>query len=217
MKTLVEKRKPNGIVDYFALALTTFGVGYGPLAPGTWGSAVGVGIYVFFSWFETGAAQHGASTGFKLEQAQAVHFALNAVLLTVFCLIGIWASGRSLPLLGNSDPSEAVVDEVMGQLITFLFIPFTLSWPLILAGFLLFRLFDIWKPYPVRNLEVLPSGLGVCADDIVAGVYAGICLSVIYFNFEKRSGRRVMARNAIKNLDLVRSDRGDQERDLGRS
>src|SRR5258706_15155168 len=67
-----------------------------------------------------------------------------------------------------------------GQLITFCFIPFGLKWPFILAGFLLFRLFDIWKPYPIRDLEVLPGGLGICADDIVAGVYAGICLAVGY-------------------------------------
>ncbi len=84
------------------------------------------------------------------------------------------------PLLGNSDPSEAVVDEVMGQLITFLFVPFFLPWPFILAGFLLFRLFDIWKPYPIDDLQVLPGGIGVCADDIVAGVYAGICLAIGY-------------------------------------
>ena len=180
MKTTVEKRKPSGIVDYIALTLTTWGVGYGPIAPGTWGSMVGVGIYVLFSWFERGAAQHAASTGFGLELAQVMHFTLNAVLLTAFCLIGIWASGRSIPLLGNSDPSEAVVDEVMGQLITFLFIPFTLSWPFILAGFLLFRLFDIWKPYPIDALQVLPGGIGVCADDIVAGVYAGVCLAIGY-------------------------------------
>ena len=73
-----------------------------------------------------------------------------------------------------------MVDEVMGQLITFLFVPFVVSWQMILAGFLLFRLFDIWKPYPVRTLEILPDGLGICADDIVAGVYAGICLAIIY-------------------------------------
>ena len=141
---------------------------------------VGVVIYVFFSWFETHAALHGVATGIKFDQATAIHWALNAVLLTAFCLVGIWASGRSIPVLGNSDPSEAVVDEVMGQLITFLFIPFTLSWPFILAGFLLFRLFDIWKPYPINDLQILPGGIGICADDILAGVYAGICLAIGY-------------------------------------
>ncbi len=180
MKTPVEKRKPQGITDYVALALTTVGVGYLPLAPGTWGSAVGVGIYVFISWFETNAAAHGVSTGVRPETAAAFHWALNALLLTAYSLLGIWAAGRSIPLLGNEDPSEAVVDEVMGQLVTFLFIPFGVTWPFILAGFLLFRLFDIWKPYPIDDLQILPGGLGVCADDIVAGVYAGICLAIGY-------------------------------------
>src|SRR5690606_39029888 len=87
---------------------------------------------------------------------------------------------RAVPLLGNTDPSEAVIDEVIGQIITFLFIPFGVSWPFVLAGFILFRLFDIFKPYPIRSFEVLPGGLGICADDIVAGIYAGISLAVIY-------------------------------------
>lgn len=180
MKTPVEKRKASGIVDYLALALTTFGVGYIPGAPGTYGSAVAVGIYVLISWFETNAALHGVATGLRLEQAMAFRWALSAVLLTVFSIVGIIASTRSVPLLGRNDPSEAVVDEVIGQFVTFLFIPFGLGWPFIFAGFLLFRLFDIWKPYPIRDLEVLPGGLGICADDIVAGVYAGICLAVGY-------------------------------------
>jgi phosphatidylglycerophosphatase A len=180
MKTTVEKRNPSGIIDYIALALTTCGVGYLPLAPGTWGSMVGVAIYAFVSWFETSAAAHAGATGERLEHALAFHWALNSIVLAGYCLLGIWASNRSIPLLGNADPSEAVVDEVMGQLVTFCFIPFGLSWPFILAGFFLFRLFDIWKPYPVRDLEILPGGIGICADDIVAGVYAGICLAIGY-------------------------------------
>jgi phosphatidylglycerophosphatase A len=196
MKQTVEKRKPSGIVDYIALALTTWGVGYGPIAPGTWGSAVGVLIYIgiaklvteilaHFSMFATPVWPFLAeypTTGLPM-QVTACIYAGIAVSLCLFCLIGIWASGRTAPIFGNSDPSEAVVDEVMGQLVTFCFIPFGLSWPFILAGFLLFRLFDIWKPFPVRNLEVLPGGLGICADDIVAGVYAGICLAVVYAVF----------------------------------
>jgi phosphatidylglycerophosphatase A len=180
MKTPVEKREPSGIADYFALAMTTVGVGYLPLAPGTWGSMVGVAIYVFFNWFETNAILHSAASGHSLQHAQAFHWALNSVLLTAYCLLGIWASGRSIPLLGNDDPSQAVVDEVLGQLVTFAFIPFGLGWPFILAGFLLFRLFDIWKPYPIDDLQILPGGIGICADDIIAGVYAGLCLAVGY-------------------------------------
>lgn len=166
MKTKVERRKPEGIKDYFALAFTTWGVGYLPIAPGTWGSAVAVAIYV--------------GLGYVIAPPQSFVWSVLAILLVIFCLVGIWASDRSVPLLGSSDPSEAVVDELMGQFITFAFVPFGLGWPFILAGFLLFRFFDIFKPYPIDDLQVLPGGLGICADDIVAGVYAGICLAVIY-------------------------------------
>jgi len=180
MKQTVEKRKPTGIVDHAALALTTWGVGFVPGAPGTYGSAVGVAIYLGIALVETKIGVYFLSQDFRSEQIIAFVWAANAILLAAFCLLGIWASGRSVALLGSSDPSEAVVDEVMGQLITLLFIPFGLGWPFILAGFLLFRAFDIWKPFPVRSLEMLPGGLGICADDIVAGVYAGICLSAAY-------------------------------------
>ena len=180
MKQPVEKRKPQGIVDHIALALTTFGVGFIPGAPGTYGSAVGVVIYLvterYFWAFVNTITSHNPLWWFY----QSAIPTLVLILLAAFCLLGVWASGRSIPLLGNSDPSEAVVDEVMGQLITFCFVPFAVGWPFILAGFLLFRLFDIWKPFPIRELEILPGGLGICADDIVAGVYAGICLAIGY-------------------------------------
>lgn len=153
------------MADYLALALTTFGVGYIPGAPGTYGSAVGLSIYLIVE---------------KLTTGSGLIFAVNAAVLTIFCLVGISAADRAVALLGSSDPSEAVVDEVMGQLITFAFVPFGLSWPFILAGFLLFRLFDILKPFPAHSCESLPGGLGICADDIVAGVYAGICLAMGY-------------------------------------
>src|SRR6187549_2249891 len=180
MKHAIEKQSPSGIIDYLALAFTTWGVGYIPGAPGTYGSLIAVGIYMLVSMAETSLGVHGLATGKTAQQVAAFHWAINAVLLTVFCVVGILASHRSVPLLGNEDPSEAVVDELMGQFITFLFIPFGLGWPFILAGFLLFRLFDIWKPYPIDDLQILPGGLGVCADDIVAGVYAGICLAAFY-------------------------------------
>lgn len=177
-KGTVAKRKPEGILDYISLALTTFGVGYLPIAPGTWGSLVAVGFYVILaSGF---AAFRYSATPASSETVVAAIHALILVGLTIFILIGMWAATRSVDLLGNTDASEAVVDEVIGQLVVFLFIPFTSSWLLIGAGFLLFRLFDIWKPYPIDNLQILPGGIGVCADDMLAGVYAGVCLSVIY-------------------------------------
>ena len=178
MKSEVEKRKPDGVLDYVSLAVTTFGVGYLPLAPGTWGSLVAVGFYaVLASSFST--ARYGAN----LQSPESLVATIHAIILVaflLFILVGIWAAGRSIELLGNSDAPQAVVDEVIGQLIVFLFIPFTSSWYLIGAGFLLFRLFDIWKPYPIDYLQELPGGIGVCADDILAGVYAGVCISIIY-------------------------------------
>lgn len=180
MKREIDRRKPNGFLDFLSLGITTFGVGYLPLAPGTYGSAVGVLIYL-----GTGAVV-GVLGGMVSPEAVAsgafsawTHSVILIVFL-IFCLLGVWAAGRATELFGNSDPSEAVVDEVIGQLIVFLFIPFTLSWQLILAGFLLFRLFDIWKPYPIDSLQNLPDGIGVCADDILAGVYGGIGLAMIY-------------------------------------
>ena len=181
MKQAVEKQKPRGILDRVALAITTWGVGYIPGAPGTYGSLVGLFIY-HLATFAAESFEHGVAESYRLSEAQtaAVINGGIALALLLFSLVGIWASGRAIPLLGNEDPHEAVVDEVIGQLVTFLFVPFLFGWPFILAGFLLFRLFDIWKPYPIDDLQALPGGLGVCADDIVAGVYAGICLAVLY-------------------------------------
>jgi phosphatidylglycerophosphatase A len=175
-----EEVREKTFVDYFSLAVTTFGVGYLPLAPGTWGSMVGVAIYLLFRWLETVVSAGFGAKGYGEAQITAwVHVGNLAVFLP-FCLLGIWAANRGTKLFKHKDPSQAVVDEVMGQLIVFLFVPFDISWKLILAGFLLFRLFDIWKPYPIDSLQNLPAGIGVCADDILAGVYGGACLALIY-------------------------------------
>ena len=178
MKTKVEKRSPSGTLDYVALSLTTFGVGYLPIAPGTYGSLVAAGFYALLA-YTFSAFRYSAAPESPEHVVAAIH-AVILVGLLLFILLGIWAASRSIELLGNSDPSEAVVDEVIGQLIVFLFIPFTSSWMLIAAGFFLFRLFDIWKPYPIDDLQALPGGIGICADDMLAGVYAGVCLSIIY-------------------------------------
>ena len=182
MKHQIERRKPRGLLDYLSLAVTTFGVGYLPLAPGTWGSMVGIGIYLWISWafVEASVTGVGYISAIGWAAYEAWSYAVILVGFLLFTLLGVWAAGRSTELLGDLDPSKAVVDEVIGQMIVFLFVPFGIGWPFVLAGFLLFRLFDIWKPYPIDSLQVLPGGIGVCADDILAGVYAGICLAVIY-------------------------------------
>ena len=193
MKTDIERRKTEGPLDYVSLAVTTFGVGYLPLMPGTYGSVVGVLIYLGVGFLISNVLTALAFVSepvwpflaqFPTSGVPQYVFAWIHVVILVtfllFILLGVWASGRATSLLGNSDPSQAVVDEVIGQLIVFLFVPFGIGWPFIIAGFLLFRLFDIWKPYPIDSLQVLPGGIGVCADDILAGVYAGVCLAVIY-------------------------------------
>ncbi len=181
-KRKLQKSKPKKktALDYFSLAITTFGVGYLPLMPGTYGSAVGVGIYLLVGLAEANIGLTLLGKGWTGEQIAGWFHAFNLVIFLLFCLLGVWASGRATHLFKNKDPQQAVVDEVMGQLIVFLFVPFAISWKLILAGFLLFRLFDIWKPYPINSLQNLPAGIGVCADDILAGVYGGVCLSLLY-------------------------------------
>lgn len=180
MKEKIEKKSPKALLDYIAISLTTFGVGYMPIAPGTFGSMVGIVIYLGVVWFDASAEMYLAGYGWKAAQVTSVVHAVVAAAFLLFCLVGIWAAGRSVAFFGSKDPSQAVVDEVIGQLIVFLFVPFGLHWGYILAGFLLFRLFDIWKPYPIDDLQNLPAGIGICADDLLAGVYAGVCLAIAF-------------------------------------
>jgi phosphatidylglycerophosphatase A len=168
------ERKKNAL-DYLALAVTTFGVGYLPLAPGTWGSAVGVLIYLIFRQLESSIIFSFVPKGFQEAQIAAFVHVVVACFFFVFWHTGIFGALPAGELF-----QQAVVDEVIGQLLVFLFVPFDVSWKMIAAGFLLFRLFDIWKPYPIDSLQNLPSGIGVCADDILAGVYGGAVLSLLY-------------------------------------
>lgn len=175
-----EKIEKKGVRDYFSLAVTTFGVGYIPLAPGTFGSLVGVLIYLTIVWTQANIGIYFVANGWRFEQISAWFVAVNLILFLLFCLLSVWASGRATRLFKDKDPQKVVVDEVMGQLLVFLFIPFGVQWFFVVAGFLLFRLFDIWKPYPIDSLQNLPAGIGVCADDILAGVYGGVCLATLY-------------------------------------
>ncbi len=90
--------------------------------------------------------------------------------------LGVWASGRVERYTHQKDPQFVVIDEVSGQLLTY-FTPFALlNWKYLLLGFILFRVFDIWKPFPARQAESLPGGWGIMADDWIAGIYAGLGL-----------------------------------------
>jgi len=94
--------------------------------------------------------------------------------LVVVTVVAIWASDRTQELLGRTDPSEVVIDEVAGFLVTMLLLP--TSWVNMGLGFVLFRFFDIAKPWPVRQAERLKGGFGIVVDDLLAGVYAHLCL-----------------------------------------
>ena len=151
--------------DYLALAISTFGVGYLPLMPGTYGSLVAVGIFLGLTQFIKGNA--------------LVAVVLVAIVAVTFA--GIWAASRTEELSGRKDPGKVVVDEVAGQLISLFPLTLFAQWSIVavIISFILFRFFDIVKPYPARKLEGLKGGLGIMCDDLMAGVYAAVIISVI--------------------------------------
>ena len=129
------------------------GAGYAPVASGTVGSLVTAVVL----WL--------------------VPFTPTSLVITcvVVTLVGIWASTRVERLVGKKDPGIIVVDEVVGMMISVLFLPRT-AWVLI-TGFFLFRLFDIWKPFPARESQSFTGGVGVMLDDIIAGAYTLVLLA----------------------------------------
>ncbi|MCC7157328.1 MAG: phosphatidylglycerophosphatase A [Bryobacterales bacterium] len=152
-------------MNRLALALATwFGFGYSPVAPGTAGAAAAAAI----AWLAT-----------VYSPLPPWAFAVLAAALTP---VGIWAANQTARIVCRKDPGIVVIDEVLGVWIT-LAGASTLNWKSMLAGFLLFRLFDIWKPWPVRQLEALRGGAGIIADDLMAGVYGALVLWIAgWFN-----------------------------------
>jgi phosphatidylglycerophosphatase A len=179
--TEVPAPKRRSASDYVALAIASCGVGYLPVAPGTLGSLVGAGLYLsVWGWFFGLLEANAQRTGSNLLYVFTPQLAFMLLITFVTTMVGIWAATRTERVLQRKDPSVVVIDEVAGQMIALLTGPFWLhTWWSILSAFLLFRLFDIWKPYPIRRLEALESGLGIMADDVVAGVYALIANAVI--------------------------------------
>jgi len=137
------------------------------------------------TWFGSGLMPFASGTFGTLAAAPLVALSAifsplsSALFLMLMIPIAIWASQVVHELLHKVDPSEVVIDEVAGFLVTMLWIP--LSWGTLLAGFLLFRLFDIWKPWPAGPAEKLHGGLGIVMDDLVAGLYANLGLRIILF------------------------------------
>jgi phosphatidylglycerophosphatase A len=123
-KEIIEKKY---FLDYFSIALTTCGgIGFMPLAPGTFGSLFGVLIYFFFAQIEFYFSTFFALQSLNDAQITAWIHAVNLILFLLFCILSIWASGRATRLFQNKDPQKVVVDEVIGQLIVFLFVPFNI-------------------------------------------------------------------------------------------
>lgn len=142
------------------LAITTIGgIGFFPFASGTVASAAAMLPYF---WLRDDLLSYGLVT-----------FGIM--------LIGIWLSGQAETYLGETDPHPVVIDEVAGYLVAAAYLPHHWFYPL--AAFILFRLFDIWKPKPINQLQSLPGGWGIMLDDILAGLYANLILQGVALMF----------------------------------
>jgi phosphatidylglycerophosphatase A len=149
-------------VTRLAVFIATVGYcGYFPIAPGTVGSAAGLVVYLLVWWTQSPVVE--------------------GLLIVAVYAIGIWAGTAAERYFGGIDPGPVVIDEVLGMLITLAFMPVGL-WTA-LAGFVLFRIFDVIKPFPAGRFERLHGGLGVMSDDAMAGVYANLSLRLTVYLF----------------------------------
>ncbi len=192
-------RKPR-----FALFIATAcGLGYLPKAPGTWGSLGGLAVAMLPWWLFVVAAQAlgGLEVGSWAGGLRGDPFLVSqCAIAIVIAAVGVWSANRASGFWRVKDPARVVVDEVSGQHLTLLLgcaLPISkaaehmwasplplglvafgrpLNWKYLLLGLILFRVFDIWKPFPVRQAESLPGGWGIMADDWVAAIYAAIGL-----------------------------------------
>jgi phosphatidylglycerophosphatase A len=141
-----------------ALLVATFGyVGFFPIAPGTAGSLAALALYAVVQ-----------SIGVP---------AFEGVTLVAIFAAGVWSSTVSERLLGGIDPGPVVIDEVLGMLVTLAWLPLSLAG--VLAGFLLFRVLDVIKPFPAKRLEDAPGGWGIMLDDVIAGLYGQLALRAL--------------------------------------
>jgi phosphatidylglycerophosphatase A len=155
-----EVSRPRGPL-WATLTATFFGIGRLRPGPGTWGSAA-----TMLLW---------AALAREVNPGARTAVVIGLALLTT--LIGIPAATQVSRASGSKDPQFVVIDEVAGQLIALIAVP--LAWKTFLAGFILFRVFDIVKPPPVRQLERLPEGTGILLDDVAAGIYALIVMQLL--------------------------------------
>jgi phosphatidylglycerophosphatase A len=147
---------------FFLFLATGFGSGFSPVIPGTAGSLVAVPIYYFLS---------------------RIPSPVYEITILACFFLSVYASDHAQRYWGKKDDRRIVIDEIIGFLITMLWLPGSV-WT-ILAGFFLFRFFDILKPFPIRRLERIDGGYGVVLDDVLAGVYANIVLHLLFWAFGK--------------------------------
>src|SRR5215218_7588593 len=137
------------------LFIATVGyIGYAPIAPGTFGSAAGLAVFY-------GVRHFGSST-------------TEIAAIIVLFAVGIWSGTEAEHHFGGVDPGPVVLDEVVGMLITLAFLPVNLAGAIV--GFFVFRVLDVVKPWPSAQLEHLPGGLGVMADDGMAAIYGNLIM-----------------------------------------
>jgi phosphatidylglycerophosphatase A len=175
-----QPRHSRTLKDYSAIAIATVGVGYMPIAPGTWGSLVAVALYLALRLTVFGTFSNSNDTADSF--FHSTFLALELLIIITTIALGVWAASHTERILRIKDPGKVVIDEVAGQLIALLAIPTVIDqlwWVWLALAFLLFRFFDIVKPYPARKLESLPGGLGIMADDLIAGVYSAIVVAVV--------------------------------------
>lgn len=140
------------------LSATAFGIGYLPLAPGTWASLAAACLWYF------------------LQQNIVFTVGLQLLAVSASVIIGIWSSVR-LENVWGKDPSKIVIDEWAGMWITLLFLP--ADWRILILALLVFRILDIWKPSIIKRAEEIKGGWGVMMDDIIAGVIGNVLIRIV--------------------------------------
>ena len=147
--------------NFVKLISTFFYSGYMPKLPGTFGTFTALIFYYFIILFFNPP------------------FLQLALITLLIVFISIIFSHYSIKIFNSDDPPKVVIDEVAGFFVALLFIPFSIL--NLFSAFVLFRLFDIWKPLFIKEFEKLPAGLGITLDDVAAGVVANLCLQIIIF------------------------------------
>lgn len=158
--------------------IATLGVGYIPRAPGTFGSLLGILLWISLpeSWMGVAWKVYQPNLSFILGRRDYLVYAIALAATLILSLIAVWISGKAEKKLGHDSP-KIILDEVCGMLLSMLYLPRT--WMLYLYAFILFRAFDIAKPFPIKQIQKLPGGWGIVADDLLAAIYTNLLLQIL--------------------------------------